>query len=304
MNRFAKFYGLFVLIATVLLQAGCTTNPYTQRSQLIMDEALAEQEGLAAFREEVQKAAINGNIVEVPHVRQVAERMIAAAKHSKYAVVANAAQWELVVIKNEEPNACVYSGGKIVVNTGLAKVAPNEAAVAAVIGHELTHALARHGAERKSQKSLVGLGMLGAGIAMGVTGVNPVAQRQIFTAADIATKYGLLLPYSREHESEADYIGMLLAAQAGYDPQEAVRVWQRFEMLGDPQKPEFLSTHPSHGTRIHQLQQWMPEALAYYRDALAAQKALAQSMPGFDNMKPVSKKRYRKASYRSTRHTR
>jgi len=199
---------------------------------------------------------------EVEPVKRVAARIIEAAKSSKYAKIAQQFDWEVSVIKDDKTmNAFALPGGKIAVYTGIFPVAKNEAGLAAILGHEVTHALARHGAERMSQ------GMLAEGLVVGATlgaasqGINPeVAQ----LAGGALANYGFILPYSRKHESEADYIGLLLAAQAGYDPHEAVHVWERMEQVSKGQPPEFLSTHPGHGTRIKQLESQMNEAMSYY----------------------------------------
>src|SRR2546425_512606 len=156
------------------------------------------------------------------------------------------------------------TGGKIAVYTGIFPVAKNEAGLAAILGHEVTHALARHGAERMSQGLLAQIGLEAASIALG-SGTNPAVGQATMAALGLGVNVGVLLPFSRAHESEADHIGLLLAAQAGYDPHEAIHVWERMEQLSKGQPPEFLSTHPGHGTRIKQLQEWMPEALSYYR---------------------------------------
>ncbi|MGH8550295.1 MAG: M48 family metallopeptidase [Methylococcales bacterium] len=271
MNRLNRLTELVLIFAVSVMQTACVTNPYTHRSQLIMmSEAQDTQMGLQAFQTELQQASdrISNDPVETAPVMRVAEGVVAAAMRSRYAETAKRFKWQIVVIRdNQVANASCLPGGKIMVYTGIFPFAANEAGLAAILGHEVTHALARHAAERMSQTTLVQVGMATANLAMAANGVNPIAQQQIMQAVGLGTKYGVLLPFSREHESEADYIGLLLAAQAGYDPEEAVRVWQRMEQAGGEQPPEFLSTHPSHGTRIQQLQQWMPEALGYYRAA-------------------------------------
>src|SRR2546426_1197613 len=162
------------------------------------------------------------------------------------------------------PISFALPGGKIAVYTGIFPVAKNEAGLAAILGHEVTHALARHGAERMSQGLLAQIGLEAASIALG-SGTNPAVGQATMAALGLGVNVGVLLPFSRAHESEADHIGLLLAAQAGYDPHEAIHVWERMEQLSKGQPPEFLSTHPGHGTRIKQLEEWMPEALSDYR---------------------------------------
>jgi metalloendopeptidase OMA1, mitochondrial len=143
-------------------------------------------------------------------------------------------------------------------------MAKNEAGLAAIMGHEVVHALARHGGERMSQGLATQGALLVGVVALGVSGVSDETAQLAMLAGGAVASYGIILPYSRKHESEADYIGLLLSADAGYDPREAVHVWERMQQASKGQPPEFLSTHPGHGTRIKQLQSWMPEALEHY----------------------------------------
>src|SRR5881396_2945608 len=255
-----------LLAAGMLTLAGCATNPYTERSQLLLvPESEEMQLGAKAYEQVLHnpKVKISRDPREIEPVTRVAARIIEAAKSSKYAERARQFDWEVTVIKDDKTmNAFALPGGKIAVYTGIFPVAKNEARLVAILRHAVTHALARHGAERMSQ------GMLAEGLVVGATlgaasqGINPeVAQ----LAGGALANYGFILPYSRKHESEADYIGLLLAAQAGYDPHEAVHVWERMEQVSKGQPPEFLSTHPGHGTRIKQLEGWMPEAMTHYR---------------------------------------
>ena len=151
------------------------------------------------------------------------------------------------------------------VYTGIFPVAKNEAGLAAVMGHEVVHALARHGAERMSQGQLTNAALQVAGAAAGAGGGGLMSDAAI-AALGAGAQVGVLLPFSRKHESEADYIGILLAADAGYDPRESVRLWERMaQMSGGAGPAEFLSTHPGHETRIEQLKKWMPEAMGIYQ---------------------------------------
>src|SRR5947208_9704932 len=177
-------------------------------------------------------------------------------------------KWIVTFIMHKQTrNAFALPGGKIAVYTGIFPIAKNEAGLAAILGHEVTHALARHGAERMSQGLLAQIGLEAASVALG-SGSNPAVGQATMAALGLGVNVGVLLPFSRAHESEADHIGLLLAAQAGYDPAEAIHVWERMERLSKGQPPEFLSTHPGHGTRIKQLQEWMLEAMSYYRPQL------------------------------------
>jgi predicted Zn-dependent protease len=261
---------LLVALAVVLV-AGCETNPYTKRSQLLLiSESQEQQMGLQAYQQVLNdpKNKISKDPREVEPVTRVAERIIAAAKTSLYAESANQFQWQVAVIKDDRtPNAFALPGGKIAVYTGLFPYAKNEAGLAAVMGHEVIHALARHGAERMSQGQLANAVMAAGNVALGASGTNPLAAQAVMQGLGLGAQVGVLLPFSRKHESEADYIGLLLAAQAGYDPQESVRLWERMESAGGGGQPEFLSTHPGHGTRIQDLEAAMPEALTLYNQS-------------------------------------
>ena len=250
--------------------AGCETNPYTGRSQLLMTSVDQEmQMGAQAYRQVKNdpKMHQSQDPREVEPVRRVAARIIEAAKRSKYAEMANQFQWEVTVIKDDKTmNAFALPGGKIAVYTGIFPVAKTEAGLAAVLGHEVTHALARHGAERMSQGQLTNAALQVLGTAAGTAGGNAMLGQAAMAALGAGAQVGVLLPFSRKHESEADYIGILLAADAGYDPRESVHLWERMEQMSGGKGPaEFLSTHPGHETRIEQLKKWMPEAMAIYQ---------------------------------------
>ena len=257
------------LFAGALALAACVTNPYTERSQLLLvSESQEMQLGAQAYEQVLKdpKVKISRDPREVEPVKRVAARIIEAAKNSKYAEAARQFDWEVSVIKDDKTlNAFALPGGKIAVYTGIFPVAKNEAGLAAIMGHEVVHALARHGAERMSQGQLAQVGLTIADVLIGSSAGNPVSAQLMMAALGLGVNVGVMLPFSRSHESEADYVGLLLAAQAGYDPHEAGHVWERMGQLSKGQPPEFLSTHPGHDTRIQQLQEWMPEAVNYYR---------------------------------------
>lgn len=257
-----------ISLILLFLVTGCATNPYTERSQfLLISQSYENEKGAAAYEQMLgdPKITLSQNPQEVDPVTRVAKRIIAVAKQSRYAESAQAFDWEISVIKDDKTqNAFALPGGKIAVYTGIFPMAKNEAGLASIMGHEVVHALARHGAERFSQGMAAQFGMAAASVALSGQGMNPATYRLTMQALGLGTQVGLLLPFSRDHESEADYIGLLLAAQAGYDPREAVRVWERMAKASKGQPPEFLSTHPGHETRITQLQEWMPETLGYY----------------------------------------
>ena len=250
--------------------SGCETNPYTGRSQLLMTSVGQEMHmGAQAFNQVKSdpKMRPSQDPREIEPVKRVAARIVEAAKRSKYAEMAQQFQWEVTVIKDDKTaNAFALPGGKMAVYTGIFPMAKTEAGLAAVMGHEVVHALARHGAERMSQGQVANVGLQVVGAAIGLSGGNPMLGQAAMAALGAGTQVGVLLPFSRKHESEADYVGILLAADAGYDPRESVALWERMaQSSGGGGQAEFLSTHPSHDTRIDQLKEWMPEALAIYQ---------------------------------------
>lgn len=257
-------------IVTMLVMTGCQTNPYTGRWQLMMMPMSQEvQMGAQAYSDVKSdpKMKPSTDPREIEPVKRVTARVIEAAKRSKYSEIANQFDWEVTVIKDDKTmNAFALPGGKIAVYTGIFPVAKTEAGLAAVMGHEVVHALARHGGERMSQNTLAQTTLQAIGFALGVSGANPVLSQAGMAALGVGAQVGVLLPFSRKHESEADYVGVLLAADAGYDPREAIQLWQRMgEMSGGKSPSEFMSTHPSHETRIQQLEEWMAEAMPIYQ---------------------------------------
>lgn len=184
-------------------------------------------------------------------VRKVGERIARAANKPEY-------RWEFRVINDPENiNAFCVPGGKVAVYTGIFPVARDEAGLAVILGHEVAHALLRHSGERMTQAQILGTGLALAGAG----GINP----QILQALGLGASVGVVLPFSRSQESEADHVGLILMAKAGYDPRVSLDVWNRMERGGKSATTDFLSTHPGSATRIQQLNAWMPEALQYYQ---------------------------------------
>ena len=276
---------MFVMVMSVALVslAGCETNPYTGRSQLLMTSVSQEMQMGAQAYDQVKsdpKMRPSQDPREIEPVKRVAARIVEAAKRSKYAEMANQFQWEVTVIKDDKtPNAFALPGGKMAVYTGIFPMAKTEAGLAAVMGHEVVHALARHGAERMSQGQLTNAGLQVIGTAAGAAGGGGMLGQAAMAALGVGAKVGVLLPFSRKHESEADYVGILLAADAGYDPRESIALWERMgQVSGGGAPSEFMSTHPSHETRIDQLKKWMPEAMAIYQTKPPVPAALLPSV--------------------------
>jgi predicted Zn-dependent protease len=213
--------------------------------------------GEEAYRHILRDSVLSNDAEALRIVRKVGERIARAANKPDY-------KWEFRVVNDPEMvNAFAVPGGKVAVYTGIFPVARDEAGLAVILGHEVAHALARHAGERISQTQL-----LGAGLAIaGASGINP----QLLQALGLGASVGVILPFGRSQESEADRIGLILMAKAGYDPRVSLEVWERMEKKepgkdrGSP--PEFLSTHPSYETRTQQLKSWMPEALTFYQPA-------------------------------------
>jgi len=278
-RRLTRSIVLFSFVIGSMGLAGCETNPYTGRSQLLMTSVGQEmQMGMQAY-DQIRAdptVKLSQDPRETEPVKRVAARIIEAAKRSKYGEMAKQFQWDVTVIKDDKTaNAFALPGGKTAVYTGLFPVAKTEAGVAAVMGHEVVHALARHGAERMSQGQLTNAALQMAGAAIGASGGNLMLGHATMAALGVGAQVGVLLPFSRKHESEADYVGILLAADAGYDPRESVGLWERMAQLSSGGGPgEFWSTHPSHDTRIDQLKSWMPEAMAIYQKKPAVPTAL------------------------------
>ncbi len=277
-KRYAEMMIGTTLAVSLGFTSGCETNPYTGRSQFLMTSVSDEMQMGAQAYDQVKsdpKMRPSQDPREIEPVKRVAARIIEAAKRSKYAEMAQQFQWEVTVFKDDKTaNAFALPGGKMAVYTGIFPMAKTEAGLAAVMGHEVVHALARHGAERMSQGQATNIGVQVLGAAAGVgTGSAAVGQATM-AALGVGAQVGMLLPFSRKHESEADYIGILLAADAGYDPRESVALWERMgRMSGGGAPAEFMSTHPSHETRIDQLQKWMPEAMAIYQSKPAVPAA-------------------------------
>ena len=240
---------VFGLLALAL--AGCQTSPVTGRSQLILlSDGQANQLGVEAYKQILKESKVSRNKEMTRRVKTVGKRIAAVSDDPGF-------DWEFKVIEDDSPNAFALPGGKVGVHTGLFKVAKNDDQLATVMAHEVAHALARHSAERMSRQILVQTGLTVAGATSQTVAQNAQIVAQMATL-------GLVLPFSRDQESEADQIGLVYMARAGYDPREAVTLWQNFEELGGERPPEFLSTHPSPGTRIQRLRAAMPRAMAIY----------------------------------------
>ncbi|NWF71440.1 MAG: M48 family metallopeptidase [Nitrospirae bacterium] len=246
--------------------AGCYRAPGTARDQVIFFSEEKELEfGVSAFRQVLRAAPLSDNVEVNELVHRVGRNIAQAANKPEY-------QWEFAVIQDDKMvNAFALPGGKVAIFTGILKHTKDDAGLATVMGHEVAHALQRHGVERMSRSILDQIAQLGALGAAATGNVNAGAIQGLLGAYGV----NVSLPFNRKQESEADYIGLRLMAQAGYDPRAAVPFWERMsgcprEMIGklcfrsQQAVPEFLSTHPSDLTRINQIEAWLPEALQHY----------------------------------------
>ncbi len=245
-----------VLVVAMLI--ACTTSPLgNPQLQLFPDEQVAQM-GASAYQQIKEKTpeADSGEVNS--YVRCVADAITDELESDT--------GWEVTVFEDEAVNAFALPGGKIGVYTGLLEVAENQAQLAAVIGHEVAHVLAEHGNARMSAALATQAGLTLAQIFAASSGDS---RAQLFGILGLGAQYGILMPYGRSQETEADLLGLDLMASAGFDPREAVDLWRNMAQAGGQQPPEFLSTHPSHDTRIQNLTERMPDALELYEQAQA-----------------------------------
>lgn len=261
---------LLVAVTFSVTLAACSKNSITGRNQLAL---LPESELRSMAASEYQQFLSQNKVVsasgskDAEMVRRVGTRLVAAI-NKYYATKGLASElegykWEYNLVQSDDVNAWAMPGGKIVVYTGLLPVTQNEAALAVVLGHEITHALAHHGNERMSQQMVAqGIGVVGGVLTSGNSQVSNIFNNIYGPGATV----GVLLPNSRKQELESDRYGLIFTAMAGYNPREAVPLWERMKaMSGGNKPPEFLSTHPAEDTRIQKLQEMIPEALKYYK---------------------------------------
>ncbi len=250
---------ILIALLLVLSVVACETVPITGRSQLIViPEGTEVKMGLDSYQQILSKAKVSSEPRVVEQVTRVGRRIAEATGRADY-------QWEFKVIEDAQVNAFCLPGGKVAVYTGMLPVARDDAGLAAVLGHEVAHAVARHGGERMSQQ----LAVQGATLATTQTllaGRDPATVQLVSAALGAGATVGLLLPWGRAQESEADHLGLIYMAKAGYHPRAARDLWVRMGEASRGREPyEFLSTHPLPETRITQIEGWIPEALKHYK---------------------------------------
>ena len=259
-----KIIGLIGLV--ILLVSGCATAPITGRSQikLVSDRALISQ-SLTSYRKVIAEEKLSTNAEQTAMVQRVGNRISHAVErylqreHMLHLI--DGFQWEFNLIENDTPNAWCMPGGKVAFYTGILPYTHDEDGLAVVMGHEIAHAVVGHSAERVSHVLLQqGGGLLLSGYMKGKDNASAVMQLY-----GMGSQVGVILPFSRTHELEADHMGLIFMAMAGYDPQAAVGFWERMAANDAEKPPEFLSTHPADDTRIRKIREYMPEAMTYYQ---------------------------------------
>ena len=251
---------LVSIVAGTLFAIGCQTAPVTGRRQLlVMSEEKENAMGLTAYQEVLKEEPATSNKKAIEMVRRVGQRIAAVADRPDF-------DWEFNVIESATQNAFCLPGGKVAVYTGILPICQTEAGLAVVMSHEIGHAIARHGGERMSLQTAQNTAKDALKYVMREK--SDSTQQIVLTAYGAGAQYGAILPYSRKHELEADHIGIMLMAKAGYDPSEGPKFWERFAGAKDGSAPmEFLSTHPSDARRSTALRDLLPEAMNLYQSA-------------------------------------
>lgn len=257
--------GVAIVAAMVVL--ACATSPTGRTQLLLMDEVQMADMGKAAFVKMQGEVPKSNDAAKTAYVRCVANAIVSILTPTDLRGLP-VSQWEVELFADESANAFALPGGKIGVHTGLLDVAATPDQLATVLGHEVGHVLAQHGNARVSNSQLAQTGM---SLASVFVGTETVAQQQLMGLLGMGVEYGVLMPYGRGDESEADIIGLKLMARAGFDPRQSIPLWQNMARASAGQAPpEFMSTHPSHATRITELKAQMSEALPLYEQARAS----------------------------------
>jgi len=269
-NRISFHLFITGLIGTLVLLFACATVPLTERRSLrLLPDSELLSLSLQQYSEVLKKSKLSNDPVKTHMVKRVGENIARASeeflRESKLESDIKNYKWEFNLIEDDKVvNAWCMPGGKVAVYTGILPLTRDDTGLAVVMGHEVAHAMAKHGNERMSEALLVQLG--GASLSLALS-KEPALTQQIFMGVyGAGAQMGIMLPYSRLHESEADRIGLVLMSKAGYDPREAVPFWQRMNEKGGSRPPEFLSTHPAPETRIKDIKSHIPEAMKYYKE--------------------------------------
>lgn len=252
-----------------LLASSCSQVAITGRKQLnLVPDVLMNNMSFQSYSEFLSQHKLSTDTANTQMVKDVGRKIQRAVE--QYCAENNMSdqikgyQWEFNLVEDPNINAWCMSGGKVVVYTGILKVTQNEAGLATVMGHEIAHAFAKHGAERMTQGLIVEMG--GMALSKALASRPEETKNLLLRSYGTGTQYGILLPYSRKHENEADHLGLIFMAMAGYNPNEAIGFWERMSASKVGQAPpEFMSTHPADATRIRNIKELIPEAMRYYR---------------------------------------
>jgi predicted Zn-dependent protease len=262
-----KFKTTISILTIFMFAAACTTNPFTGKQTLaLVPNSQILPMAFQQYDQFLKENKVITGTSDAQMIKNIGQKISVAAERyltaNGYAGYLQDYRWEYNLVQDPAVNAWCMPGGKIVFYTGILPIAQGEAGVAAIMGHEVAHALANHGQQRMSAGQLQQLGAVAGNIALS----NDPKNQNIFNQAyGIGTTVGVMLPFSRSHETEADRIGLTLMAIAGYDPIVGAQLWERMSAAGGGAPPEFLSTHPSDQTRIANITQWAPEARAEAR---------------------------------------
>lgn len=257
-----KIKRFIIPFLVLLLFIGCATNPFTgEKTLAIVPNSQLFPLSFQQYGEFLEENKVINNTSESQMVKQVGQKIAAAAEKylraNGYVSYLNDYKWDYNLVESPEVNAWCMPGGKIVIYTGILPITQNEAGLAAVMGHEVAHALANHGQQRMSASQIEQLGAVAGNLALAN---NPKNQEIFNVAYGVGSTVGVMLPFSRSHETEADQIGLLLMAIAGYEPMAAAELWERMQAQQQGAPPEFLSTHPSSATRINNIRSWVSGA--------------------------------------------
>jgi len=245
----------FVLI--FMMSVSCSTTPVSGNKAFLLTSAETEnQQGDDAYKEILSNEKVVTGTAQAKMVEEIGKRIAAVANQPDF-------KWEFKTLQSDEPNAFCLPGGKVAVYTGILKYAANEAGLATIMGHEIGHAIARHGGQRMSQQMATNAALAGFAV-IGLSKMDGAKKTIAMAALGAGATYGIILPFSRKHETEADEIGLVLMAKAGYNPAEAVNFWDRFSKAGGKSPPEFLSTHPNSENRREHLRALQSKVQADY----------------------------------------
>jgi len=268
LKRHAMLRLVLILVSVSILVAACATVPLTGRRQLsLIPDSEMNTLSFQQYDQVLAESKLSTDARQTAMIKRVGERIQKSVEdyltQNGQLSHIDGYEWDFNLIESEQVNAWCMPGGKVAFYTGILPVCEDETGVAVVMGHEIAHAIAEHGAERMSHSMMVQIGS----VALNEAVKNEPEQTQMLynQAFAVGSQFGAMLPFSRQHESEADHMGLIFMAMAGYNPRQAPVFWERMASLGGQKPPEFMSTHPADDTRVRQLNEWMPEALTYYK---------------------------------------